>query len=51
MRNKQNKIRSMVRRNHAENYILTSLVAFAVTVILTREFLQLTGFPQIGDYY
>jgi hypothetical protein len=39
----------MVRRNHAENYILTSLVAFAVTVILTREFLQLTGFPQIGN--
>lgn len=41
--------RSVVRRNDAEDYLLTSLVAFAATVILTREFLQLTGFPQIGN--
>jgi uncharacterized membrane protein YsdA (DUF1294 family) len=41
--------RSAVRRDGAEEYLLTSLVAFAATVILTREFLQLTGFPQIGN--
>ena len=49
MDKKQRKDRSAVRRNHAENYLLTSLVAFAVTVIITRVFLQLTGFPQLGD--
>lgn len=29
--------------------MLTSLIAFAVTMILTRTFLQLAGFPQIGN--
>jgi hypothetical protein len=43
------KTRSPVRREQAESYILTSLVAFAVTVIATRAFLQLTGFPQLGN--
>jgi hypothetical protein len=41
--------RSAVRRNDAENYILISLVAFAVSVIATRLFLELTGYPQIGN--
>jgi hypothetical protein len=49
MSNEQKKIRSAVRRDHAENYMLTSLVAFGVTVISVRVFLQLTGFPQIGN--
>jgi hypothetical protein len=49
MSNEQKKTRSVVRRSHAESYLLTSLVAFAASVILTREFLQLTGFPQIGN--
>ena len=49
MSNEQKKIRSAVRRDHSENYVLTSLVAFGATVILTRVFLQLTGFPQIGN--
>jgi hypothetical protein len=43
------KIRSAVRRNHAESYLLISLVAFGITVIAVRAFLQLTGFPQIGN--
>lgn len=43
------KIRSAVRRDYAENYLLTSLVAFGVTVIFTRVYLQLTGFPQLGN--
>jgi hypothetical protein len=44
----QKKIRSVVRGTHVDENILISLVAFAVTVIVTRVFLQLTGFPQIG---
>jgi hypothetical protein len=43
------KIRSPVRRDQAEGYLLTSLSAFAVTVIVTRAFLELTGYPQIGN--
>jgi hypothetical protein len=49
MSNTQKKIRAAVRRDHAGDYILTSLVAFAVTVIATRAFLELTGYPQIGN--
>lgn len=49
MHQKQKKIRSAVRRDHAENYLLTSLIAFAVTVIITRVFLQLAGYPQVGN--
>jgi hypothetical protein len=49
MSNEPKKNRSVVRRSHAESYLLTSLVAFAASVVLTRAFLQLTGFPQIGN--
>jgi hypothetical protein len=49
MDNKRKKNYSAVRRNRAESYVLTSLIAFASTVIITRAFLQLTGFPQIGN--
>lgn len=49
MRSRQKKINKLVRRDHADTYLLTSLVAFAATVIGVREFLQLTGFPQIGN--
>ncbi len=45
----QSKILSAVRRDHADTYLLNSLVAFAATVIFTRVFLQLTGFPQLGN--
>lgn len=38
-----------VQRYRAENYILASLIAFAITVIVTRTFLHLTGFPQLGN--
>jgi hypothetical protein len=43
------KIRSAVRRDFAESNLLSSLVAFAVTVITTRLFLELTGYPQLGN--
>lgn len=49
MSQKQKKIRSAVRRDHAESYLLISLVSFAVSVIATRVFLELTGYPQLGD--
>jgi hypothetical protein len=41
-------IRTPVKREAAERYILLSLVSFAASVIVTRTFLQLTGYPQIG---
>jgi hypothetical protein len=41
-------VRSPVKREGAERYILISLVSFAVSVILTRLFLQVTGYPQLG---
>lgn len=41
-------IRRPVRREGAERYLLLMLVAFAATVIATRWFLEVTGFPQLG---
>lgn len=49
MENDRRPIRSAVRRQYAEDYLLIYLVAFGVTVIFTRVFLQLTGFPQLGN--
>ncbi len=43
------RIDTAAKREHAGAYILTFLIAFSVTVIVTRVFLQLTGFPQIGN--
>jgi hypothetical protein len=41
-------LRRPVRREGAERYLFVTLVSFAGTVISTRWFLSLTGFPQIG---
>lgn len=49
MYKEQKTLRSAVRRDRAESYLLTSLVSFGVTVIITRAFLELTGYPQIGN--
>ena len=49
MSDNHNKINSIVRRERAEEYLFFSLVAFAGTVIFTRAFLHLTGFPQLGN--
>ena len=49
MSQKKEKTRAAVRRNHADVYLLTSLVAFAATVVITRVFLELSGYPQIGN--
>lgn len=38
-----------VQRNQAERNILVTLICFGLTVALTRLFLDLTGYPQIGN--
>src|SRR5512136_461065 len=43
------RIRTPVRREGAERHMLLSLVSFGATVVLVRLFLQLTGFPQLGN--
>lgn len=40
--------RKPVKREKAEQYVLLSLISFAATILLTRLFLELTGYPQIG---
>jgi hypothetical protein len=41
-------IRRPVRRSEADDDILLMLLSFAASVVLTRVFLQLTGFPRLG---
>lgn len=43
------KTRSAVKQPDAETFLLVSLAAFAFTVIVTRVFLQLAGYPQVGN--
>jgi hypothetical protein len=38
----------LVQRFYSERYLLLTLLSFAVSVSLTRLFLQITGFPQLG---
>jgi hypothetical protein len=42
-------LRSAVRRAYAEDNILAILVAFAATVIVTRVYLELADYPQLGN--
>jgi hypothetical protein len=41
-------VRTPVRRQGAEGSLLLMLLSFAVSVTLTRLFLELTGYPQLG---
>src|SRR3954465_12518755 len=43
------RFRSPVKRTGAERYQLITLISFAASVVLTRIYLELTGFPQIGN--
>jgi hypothetical protein len=43
------KDRSGVERRHASKYLLLTLLSFAFSVIATRIFLNLTGFPKLGS--
>ena len=47
-KNKRN-VRQLVLRYYADRYIVLLLVSFALTVALTRLFLTITGYPQIGN--
>jgi len=42
------RIRRPVKRESAEHYLLITLLSFAASVTLTRLFLELTGYPQLG---
>jgi hypothetical protein len=42
-------IYAAVRRPRAENYLLITLLSFAASVTLTRLFLEITGYPQLGS--
>jgi hypothetical protein len=41
--------RRAIKRADAERLLLIMLLSFAASVVLTRVYLQLTGFPQIGS--
>jgi hypothetical protein len=41
-------VRTAVKRASCETYLLISLTSFAGSVIITRLFLELTGYPQLG---
>lgn len=43
-----NRLRKAVKRQNAETYLLITLLSFAASVVLTRLFLELTGYPQLG---
>jgi hypothetical protein len=43
------RIRRPVGNQHAPGYVLLMLLAFGVTVVGTRLFLEVTGYPQIGN--
>src|SRR3989304_1453524 len=42
------RVRTPVRREGAQTLLLLVLLSFGASVVLTRLFLQLTGFPQLG---
>jgi hypothetical protein len=42
------RIRKPVEREGAERYLLFTLLSFALSVSLTRLFLNMTGYPQLG---
>jgi hypothetical protein len=42
------RVRQPVKREDAEHYLLLTLLSFALSVTLTRLFLSLSGYPQIG---
>jgi hypothetical protein len=35
----------LVKRDNASQYILSMVVSFAATVVITRFYLELTGYP------
>ncbi len=41
--------RRLIEREYAARYVFLLLIAFAASVLLTRIFLELTGYPQLGN--
>lgn len=42
-------IRKPVRRLHAERFLLINLLAYAFSISVTRLFLEISGYPQLGN--
>ena len=40
--------RKLIFQNHVDEHLLITLISFAASVSLTRLFLEMTGYPQIG---
>ena len=49
MQNALRHIRKPVKREAAEQYLIITLLSFAASIILIRLFLELTGYPQVGN--
>src|SRR5919202_1440431 len=49
MQNSIKRVRKPVKRADAEKYLVITLLGFATSVILIRLFLELTGYPQVGN--
>ncbi len=42
-------LKRWIERRYAASYIFIMMISFAAAVLVTRIFLELTGYPQIGD--
>src|SRR5919205_1101728 len=49
MKNSIRRTHKPVKREDAEQYLVAALLGFATSVILIRLFLELTGYPQVGN--
>jgi hypothetical protein len=49
MNEKHSSTRTLIQRRSAESYLFLMLISFAGSVTVTRLFLQMTGYPKIGN--
>ena len=40
--------RALILQNHVDEHLLITLISFAASVSITRLFLEITGYPQLG---
>ncbi len=43
------RFRRLIERKRASAYVFTMMISFAAAVLVTRLFLEITGYPQIGN--
>lgn len=43
------RFRRLIERQHAARYLFLMMIAFAASILITRIYLELTGYPQIGN--